>query len=211
MNDLTIFQFKENQEIRILERDGEPWFVAKDVCDILDIENSRDTLAKMLDDDEKGVENIYTLGGNQDVNIINESGLYNLIFRSTKPEAKAFRKWVTSDVLPSIRKKGFYALPGLMERMEALIERQSKALEDPKEVVYSELEKFVQRNLEVDPKRIQRVYVRSLWHAYEKKVLNPLNEHEFMHKIALDHPEFELCHTQKEGWYFTRCSTFLFL
>jgi addiction module RelE/StbE family toxin len=112
MNELTAFHFGEGREVRTLERNGEPWFVAKDVCDILDIQNRHDALAKQLDDDEKGVEKIYSLGGKQDTNIINESGLYNLIFRSNKPEAKAFRKWVTSEVLPSIRKTGRYALEG---------------------------------------------------------------------------------------------------
>jgi len=104
---VVLFNFGK-QPIRTTVINGEPWFVAKDVCDILELENSRDILAKMLDDDEKGVEKIYTLGGYQDMNIINESGLYNLIFRSNKPEAKAFRKWVTSEVLPSIRMKGYY-------------------------------------------------------------------------------------------------------
>jgi len=121
MNELTVFQFKEDREIRTLERDGEPWFVAKDVCDILGLANSRDALAKMLDDDEAGVENFYVRSENgvmqnREMNIINESGLYNLIFRSNKPEAKAFRKWVTSKVLPSIRKKGYYASPQLTEK-----------------------------------------------------------------------------------------------
>lgn len=97
-----------NKQIRTAYKKGEVWFVAKDVCDILDIQNHRDTVAKCLDDDEKGVETVYSPGGNQETIIINESGLYNLIFRSNKPEARAFRKWVTSEVLPAIRKTGMY-------------------------------------------------------------------------------------------------------
>lgn len=96
---------------RYLTIKNEPWFVAKDVCDILGIQNSRDTLAKVLDDDEKGVANVYTPGGPQEMATVNESGLYHLIFQSRKPEAKQFRKWVTSEVLPSIQRFGYYIDP----------------------------------------------------------------------------------------------------
>lgn len=90
-------------------KDGEPWFVAKDVCDALTLENSRKATAS-LDDDEKGVSPIVTPSGTQQMTIVSESGLYNLIFQSRKAEAKAFRKWVTSEVLPSLRKTGRYEL-----------------------------------------------------------------------------------------------------
>ena len=100
--------FKNNgYQIRGGLIDGEPYFVAKDVCDALGYSNSRQALAK-LDDDEKGVRKIDTLGGDQEMAIVNESGLYSLILRSNKPEAKQFKKWVTSEVLPSIRKHGAY-------------------------------------------------------------------------------------------------------
>ncbi len=83
--------------------------VAKDVCNALGIQNNADAI-KMLDDDEKGVEIIYTPGGKQKVNVINESGLYTLIMRSRKAVAKRFRKWVTAEVLPSIRRTGQYSV-----------------------------------------------------------------------------------------------------
>lgn len=103
-----VFTFNENNKpIRVELVDGEPWFVAKDVCDALTIGNSRDAIGR-LDDDEKGVSVVATPSGEQQMNIVNESGLYNLIFQSRKPEAKKFRKWVTSEVLPSIRKTGRY-------------------------------------------------------------------------------------------------------
>ncbi len=89
--------------------DGSVWFVAKDVCDALGYENSRKAVAK-LDDDEKGVTKSYTPGGKQEMTIINESGLYHLILRSNKPEAKKFRKWVTGEVLPALRKYGSYSI-----------------------------------------------------------------------------------------------------
>lgn len=110
---LTPMAFRFNatsQEMRSFLINDQSWFVAKDVCEILTIANHKDAI-KVLDDDEKGVGKVYPLsgkGGLQSTSIISESGLYALIMRSNKPEAKAFRKWVTAEVLPAIRKKGFY-------------------------------------------------------------------------------------------------------
>lgn len=103
-----VFTFNENNKpIRVELVDGEPWFVAKDVCDALGIENNRNATAR-LDDDEKGASIVRTPSGEQSMTTVNESGLYNLIFQSRKPEAKKFRKWVTGEILPSIRKTGRY-------------------------------------------------------------------------------------------------------
>lgn len=106
MNEMQAFKYREN-EIRTVQQDGEPWFVLKDVCGVLEVNNSR-MVADRLDEDEKGVSQIDTLGGVQEMTVINESGLYNVILRSDKPEAKPFRKWVTGEVLPAIRKHGAY-------------------------------------------------------------------------------------------------------
>ncbi len=106
---ITEFNSPEFQ-LRAITINNEPWFVAKQVCDALGHTNARMALQR-LDNDEKGVRKVYTPGGEQEVNIINESGLYSLILRSNKPQAKAFKKWVTSEVLPSIRKSGSYILP----------------------------------------------------------------------------------------------------
>lgn len=96
----------ESKEVRILkDKSGNPWWVAKDVCDVLDIKNPTQAV-QQLDDDERAIQNI---GRQGEANIINESGLYTLIIRSNKPEAKKFRKWVTSEVLPAIRKTGSYS------------------------------------------------------------------------------------------------------
>lgn len=95
--------------VRVIMRCADPWFVAKDACDCLGVANSRDAVSR-LDDDEKDVGKADTLGGSQDMMLISESGLYTLIMRSNKPEAKVFRKWVTSEVLPSIRKTGSYSV-----------------------------------------------------------------------------------------------------
>ncbi len=114
-NQIQIFQNKEFGNLRIINISGMPWFVAKEVCEMLGIVNHKSAVAN-LDEDEKGVDSIYPLekpkrgGGLQKMLIINESGLYTLIFQSRKPFAKAFRKWVTNEVLPNIRKTGCYKL-----------------------------------------------------------------------------------------------------
>lgn len=114
MNQIQIFNYNSNQ-IRTAHKDGEPWFVLKDVCEVLGIGHITDT-AKRLESDEVGqTEVIDSLGRKQIATIINESGLYNVILRSDKPEAKPFRKWVTSEVLPSIRKHGAYMTPETLE------------------------------------------------------------------------------------------------
>lgn len=100
------FQFQTNT-VRAVNRNGECWFVAADVGAVLTLGNIRSSIA-LLDDDEKGVHSMDTPSGKQEMSIINESGLYALILRSRKPEAKRFRKWVTSEVLPAIRKTGGY-------------------------------------------------------------------------------------------------------
>ncbi len=98
-----------NQPIRVEMIDNEPWFVAKDICEALTIEKYRDAVSR-LDDDERGSVVVDTLGGKQSMTAVNESGLYDLIFQSRKPEAKVFRKWVTGEVLPTLRKTGRYEL-----------------------------------------------------------------------------------------------------
>ena len=105
----SIFNFNK-QSIQIVVKQYEPWFVASDVAKVLGYRNASDA-ARLLDDDEKGTHNLRTLGGEQKVIIVNESGLYALVLKSRKPEAKPFRRWVTSEVLPTIRKTGGYSCP----------------------------------------------------------------------------------------------------
>ena len=104
MNELQIFKYQDKQ-IRTVERDGEPWWVLKDVCEVLEISNPTVT-ASRLDADEVTKFDLGGLSG--ETNIINEAGLYNVILRSDKPQAKPFRRWVTNEVLPTIRKTGGY-------------------------------------------------------------------------------------------------------
>ncbi len=109
-NEVQVFTNPEFGEIRTLTIDGMPWFVLKDVCEVLGATNDRNVAAR-LDTDEKGARLMDTLGGPQEMTVINESGLYSVILRSDKPKAKTFRKWVTSEVLPAIRREGAYVLP----------------------------------------------------------------------------------------------------
>nr|DAQ24461.1 MAG TPA: repressor domain protein [Caudoviricetes sp.] len=107
-NQNSIFTFPETgQTVRVMIKDGEPWFVGKDVCNVLGLVNNRKAMYA-LEDDEKGVTQSYTLGGMQNITIISEAGFYRLVLRSDKPIAKPFQRWVTHDVLPSIRKTGGY-------------------------------------------------------------------------------------------------------
>lgn len=106
MTALDVFQYA-GQQVRTVLVDGEPWFVAADVCRILEHTNPSMAVSS-LDDDEKGLRNVDTLGGAQSLMAVNEPGLYSLILRSRKPEAKKFKRWVTHDVLPTIRKTGRY-------------------------------------------------------------------------------------------------------
>lgn len=102
------FQFTATkQDVRSLVIENEPWFVAKDICDILELTDTNMSL-KTLDDDEKLTQKIFGSGQNRKMWLVNESGLYALIMRSNKPEAKTFRKWVTGEVLPTIRRKGYF-------------------------------------------------------------------------------------------------------
>lgn len=106
MNEMQTFVYS-GAEVRTVRKDGTPWFVLKDVCGVLGISKYRD-VAERLDPDERGPVRVDTLGGSQEMTCISESGLYNVILRSDKPEAKPFRKWVTAEVLPAIRRSGGY-------------------------------------------------------------------------------------------------------
>ena len=108
MNEIT--RIYNDCPLRVIDKDGEPWFVAKDVADILGYGLTTD-MTRRLDEDEKGMHITHTPGGRQEMIIINEPGLYNAILGSQKPEAKDFKRWVTHDVLPSIRKTGGYTVP----------------------------------------------------------------------------------------------------
>ena len=112
MSEMQIFQNRAFGAVRVVEHEGEPWFVAKDVCECLELTDVSKTIS-LLDDDEKGTNSIRTPGGKQDMLIVSEPGLYSLILRSRKPEAKAFKRWIVHEVIPSIRRTGGYGAPAL--------------------------------------------------------------------------------------------------
>ncbi len=118
-NNLTVWNY-DSSEVRTIVIDSKPWFVLADVCKVLELTNSRN-VATRLEDDEKGVTLVDTPGGKQNLTTINESGLYSVILRSDKPQAKPFRKWVTSEVLPTIRKTGMYATDELLNNPDLAI------------------------------------------------------------------------------------------
>lgn len=148
MNANTNYVTKEflfnDQQVRTVVRDGEPWFVGKDVAVVLGYKNTRDALSKHVDDEDKGVAKCDTLGGAQNLPIINESGLYSLIVSSKLPTAKAFKRWVTSEVLPTIRKHGAYMDTDIIE----------KSLSDPDFLIQlaTTLKEEKQRRMEAEAK-----------------------------------------------------------
>lgn len=115
MTDLQIFNSPEFGAIRTIEKDGEPWFVGKDVAAALGYEKPTDAVRKHVDVEDRGISKMETPSGAQETTIINESGLYSLVLSSKLPTAKKFKRWVTSEVIPSIRKHGAYMTPETLE------------------------------------------------------------------------------------------------
>ena len=117
------WMFEGREPVRAhLDDQGNPWFVADDVCRVLGIQNPRDAVGKALDENEKGVDQIYTLGGPQKMVVISEAGLYALIFKSRKEQATVFRRWLSTTVLPEIRKTGGYRIAELQAEVNRLQE-----------------------------------------------------------------------------------------
>lgn len=117
---MKVFENSQFGKVRVVTREGEPWFVAADVCKALGLPDTHKAIGR-LDEDEKGRNLIPTLGGKQEMTIVDESGLYALVLGSRKPEAKAFKRWVTHDVIPSIRRHGVYAVDEVLNNPDMLI------------------------------------------------------------------------------------------
>jgi len=117
MNEMQIFNNEEFGEIRVREADGDVWFVGKDVASILGYTNPQKAIRDHVDEEDKGVNETFTPGGKQETIFINESGLYSLVMSSKLPSAKKFKRWVTSEVLPSIRRHGAYMTPDTLDQM----------------------------------------------------------------------------------------------
>lgn len=130
MNELKIFKNEAFGEIRTVEIGGEPWFVGKDVAEVLGYKDTADSIKKHVDDEDKLTRRFTDSGQSREMYILNESGLYSLILSSKLPNAKAFKRWVTSEVLPSIRKHGLYATDELLDNPDLIIQMASKLKEE---------------------------------------------------------------------------------
>lgn len=171
---LQIFHDEDRREFRTYDIDGEPWFVLADVCRRLDIGNPAQA-ATRLDEDEKGIISGDTPGGRQAITIVNESGLFSLILTSRKPEAKRFKKWVTSEVLPSIRRTGGFdrATPPIPASWQPFHDRLGSingAVPEGYFSVFHEMvaviERLVLSGIPVDHRLIPDISVGSLWSRY---------------------------------------------
>lgn len=154
--------FFEKKDVRVVIHNGEPWFVAKDVCDVLTISKYRDAIS-ILDIDERGSVKVDTLGGVQELTAINESGLYTLIVRSNKPEAKKFRKWVTSEVIPTIRKTGRYVHPSAPPPGEVKEFLNADDMQNLQHLVH----------LITSPFHFQNAFAKSVWEDLRLVANNP--------------------------------------
>ena len=149
MNELQIFENPQFGEIRVIERDGEPWFVAADVCRALELEDVNKAISRLDDDEGTRIEIPHPQNPEKrmTVNAVNEPGLYSLVLGSRKPEAKAFKRWVTHEVIPSIRKTGRYTFDGTSKELQAIFmldhrtvehEQRITALEESMVIDYSQ-------------------------------------------------------------------------
>ena len=148
MVELEVFENKDFGEIRTLSDDDEIWFVSADVCKSLNIKNVSDAVSR-LETDEKGIGSIDTPGGKQKMSIINEFGLYNLVLGSRKPEARKFKRWVTHEVIPSIRKTGSYSVEqsnqfDLLRNMVDQMEETRKMAKQAKNEIAAVKDSFAQ-------------------------------------------------------------------
>lgn len=150
MADMEIFKF-EQKEVRTVLMNNEPWFCLKDVCDVLDINNATDVLKRLREDGVDTIEVIDSLGRTQKANFVNESNLYKVIFQSRKTEAEKFTDWITSEVIPSIRKTGSYSMMSpeemalqVISYLQNKVEEQKQKIEilAPKALVYDETMKI---------------------------------------------------------------------
>lgn len=150
MNEIQTFDSPDFGSIRVVrDENGEPWFVAKDVLDVLDLDK---TALRKLDEDEKGVDSIHTPGGEQQMTTVTEPGFYKLVMRSRKPEAKAFQRWVTHEVLPALRREGGYMVARDDETPEELMARALKAADATLARVRDENARLTRRNQVLEPK-----------------------------------------------------------
>lgn len=188
MNSLPVsFQFSDTLQVRVFDENGVSLFVAKDVCTALEIQDTSNAV-KPLDDDEKLVRTLYVSGQNRDVLCVNESGLYTLIMRSNKPQARQFRKWVTSEVLPAIRKTGSYNSPQPQIDLQTFVAQQALLITQQQAVLAS-YEKLAKAQKPVTADQTQQDWITGLaqgeydkgelFKNFEKKFQTGITPHRF--------------------------------
>lgn len=208
-NEIVPFGY-DDQLVRTVLIDDTPWFVAKDVCAALGLSDVNKTVSK-LDDDEKLIRKLFVAGQDRHVIIINESGLYTLILRSNKPEAKKFRKWVTSEVLPSIRKNGVYDITGnindRLERIEKALEGLTeftsailKIVYEPKVIEYRTINSQLDEDIyifykkHVDDSVPTAIYTKAInvWELFKYDTHAKYPKAEFLERFRAIYPQFVL-------------------
>lgn len=208
-NEIVPFGY-DDQLVRTVMVDNVPWFVAKDVCAALELSDVSMSVSK-LDDDEKLIQKIFVSGQNRDVVVVNESGLYTLILRSNKPEAKRFRKWVTSEVLPNIRKNGIYDITGelaeLKRDVEELKKEQNKRFSlPPPEDTHSDILRFGGKFLEITGKGADYVEARVLWKLFFSHIMTvSIGSKRFFDELSYVFPEVWLDSSRKNNPVFRGC------
>lgn len=206
-NALGVFSFEKDSIRTISSEDGAVWFVASDVCSALDIQNTTQAVSR-LDDDERCMQNI---GRQGEAHMVSESGLYTLILRSNKPDARRFRKWVTSEVLPSIRKTGEYVDADLKARI-AHLKSQNEALQIENESIHDTLQSFgtsyealhavensIIRNITKSPGEHKTVQLQKIVMAEVT-----CTEQDFWHAVTDLYNRYKIKQNEKAAWVLAR-------
>ena len=181
MNELKIFENPQFGQIRVVEQNGEPWFVAADVCRALDIGNPTQALTRLDDDEVTLISN----EGGREINFVSEPGLYSLVLGSRKPEAKAFKRWVTHEVIPSIRKTGSYTFDGTSKELQAIFMLDHRTVEHEQRIT------DLEENMVVDYSQ-----QRTLAHQVNTVVINALG--------GVDSPAY--CNKNVRGRTYSECN-----
>lgn len=188
MREISIFNSEEFGDIRAIEIDNEPWFVGKDVATALGYSNTRKAIGDHVHEDDKGVTKWDTLGGKQDLTIINESGLYALIFGSKLESAKRFKHWVTSEVLPAIRKTGNYKMPMTIEEQLQIVAKGTLEVKEEIKRVDNDLQNFKEDMplLALECQRITRAKNQKVVPLMGGKKAPAYKNKSLMHKVYSD-------------------------
>lgn len=195
-NNLQVFE-KDSFTIQTIIIDNKPWFLAREVCDILELSDTNKACSK-LDVDEKTTRNLFVSGQNRDVILINESGLYTLIIRSSKPKAKEFRKWVTNEVIPTIRETGGYNLQKYpttyLDAIKALVVKEEERLELEHKINTSTL--FSEKEKAYDKERVYNKDIKKMYPYLNNSINNIMEffgKYKYKDTSSYVREEVEIC------------------